>query len=206
MSHDRGCSCGRERWDYADCTREDCMKREPPLDPRSEAIRAAGKRLLPAIEEANAADLRRRIEDLSRRIEEIEGIDQRLATAVSELSCRTHEQIAGLIKRLDEITEELVRRNHERMTAIEARVADLDQRTKRMVRMGPIDRGIDAIDEHYLDGLAEALRGEPPELRMSVSDEMVRAIDEEKAVAIERSRQALLEHMSAATLRRHEPH
>jgi hypothetical protein len=26
MSHDRGCSCGKERWEYRDCTRIDCIK------------------------------------------------------------------------------------------------------------------------------------------------------------------------------------
>jgi hypothetical protein len=26
MSHDRGCLCGKERWEYKDCTRTDCIK------------------------------------------------------------------------------------------------------------------------------------------------------------------------------------
>ena len=29
MSHDRGCSCGREKWDYATCSRTDCLNNKP---------------------------------------------------------------------------------------------------------------------------------------------------------------------------------
>jgi hypothetical protein len=29
MSHDRGCYCGREKYEYNDCTRDGCYNREP---------------------------------------------------------------------------------------------------------------------------------------------------------------------------------
>lgn len=31
MSHDRGCHCGRERWEYDDCPNHGCMRREGSL-------------------------------------------------------------------------------------------------------------------------------------------------------------------------------
>ena len=31
MSHDRGCPCGREKWDYASCPEEDCHKKETKM-------------------------------------------------------------------------------------------------------------------------------------------------------------------------------
>lgn len=31
MSHDRGCPCGREKWDYSECDREDCYHKEKPV-------------------------------------------------------------------------------------------------------------------------------------------------------------------------------
>lgn len=30
MSHDRGCSCGREKFEYDECTEADCLKRKHP--------------------------------------------------------------------------------------------------------------------------------------------------------------------------------
>ncbi len=32
MSHDRGCPCGREKWDYASCPEEDCHKKETKME------------------------------------------------------------------------------------------------------------------------------------------------------------------------------
>lgn len=29
MSHDRGCFCGREKWDYDSCPEIDCWKKQP---------------------------------------------------------------------------------------------------------------------------------------------------------------------------------
>ena len=29
MSHDRGCFCGREKWDYDSCPEVDCWKKQP---------------------------------------------------------------------------------------------------------------------------------------------------------------------------------
>lgn len=40
MSHDRGCHCGKEKWEYNECTRELCSKRS---DPTPEAVQFPAK-------------------------------------------------------------------------------------------------------------------------------------------------------------------
>jgi len=40
MSHDRGCYCGREKYEYDDCTRENCSRREKPLERKPEVSKA----------------------------------------------------------------------------------------------------------------------------------------------------------------------
>lgn len=32
MSHDRGCPCGRERYEYEDCPENDCYKKSKPVE------------------------------------------------------------------------------------------------------------------------------------------------------------------------------
>jgi hypothetical protein len=36
MSHDRGCSCGKEAWDYADCIESGCQKNNGPIIKQAE--------------------------------------------------------------------------------------------------------------------------------------------------------------------------
>lgn len=40
MSHDRGCPCGREKYEYDDCTRADCFKKEKPVEKKDNAYKA----------------------------------------------------------------------------------------------------------------------------------------------------------------------
>jgi len=51
MSHDRGCYCGREKYEYADCDRKDCLNK------KTVAVLSPDVPIMVLIAAANAADV-----------------------------------------------------------------------------------------------------------------------------------------------------
>lgn len=45
MSHDRGRSCGREKWEYADCKHSDCIRNKGMTFTSSEMVKCSPKEL-----------------------------------------------------------------------------------------------------------------------------------------------------------------
>lgn len=67
MSHDRGCYCGREKYEYDDCIRENCSRRSKPMKLDLDEEEDFGFTAI-SEEEVNQQDMQLKIEGLRNMI------------------------------------------------------------------------------------------------------------------------------------------